>query len=255
MGKMKQEVLTLCPHSQELVIRVTLPGVSSVSAVQLDVSRTDISVHVPGKFLLPGAPLPFQVDSDRGRAKFDKAKAVLEVVVPLVPPAAPPPSFGLLSPAPPPLIEPVINTGEATEPEPDESSSVQGGPSSDATLRDDDVRSAEAGGLKGGVRLEESAGGALMDGSSSIPSIKSKTAGTTGPAVPGVEMTENQRRWAELHPQLPSTASVMAANATAMVTTNQNGSSGASTKQPPPAPPAVITLKPRLKSSIADELD
>lgn len=54
------------PFPQELVIRIKLPGVASASAAELDVSRTDVSVLVPGKYRLV-APLRYPVNSDMVR--------------------------------------------------------------------------------------------------------------------------------------------------------------------------------------------
>ena len=166
---------------QELVVRVTLPGVSSVSGVQLDVSRCDISVHVPGKYLLQSAPLPFPVDSDQGRAKFDKARGQLEVVLPvLVPPL---PAF---QPAKP-LVEPVV----APEDQPDA-----------AAPSGDEVTSAA--------------------GESAAARVDQHAASDVGSPEPSAD---------------PVPTAVAAAVVAAL----------------PPAP--AVTLKPRLKSNIAEELD
>ena len=220
---------------QELVVRVTLPGISSVSGVQLDVSRCDISVHVPGKYLLQSAPLPFPVDSDRGRAKFDKARGQLEVVLPvLVPPL---PAF---QPAKP-LVEPVV----APEDQPDA-----------AAPSGDEVTSTAGG--SAAARVDQHAASDV--GSPEQQLMPSQPDSSAAASTASEAMTENEKRWADLHvaptadaesggesgqqhqPSAePSANPVPTAVAAAVVAAR------------PPAP--AVTLKPRLKSNIAEELD
>lgn len=64
-----------------LIVRITLPGVVSAAAVQLDVTATRITAAVPGKYLLD-LPLPFCITSD-GSAKFDRDTAVLTLTLPV----------------------------------------------------------------------------------------------------------------------------------------------------------------------------
>ena len=219
---------------QELVVRVTLPGVSSVSGVQLDVSRCDISVHVPGKYLLQSAPLPFPVDSDQGRAKFDKARGQLEVVLPvLVPPL---PAF---QPAKP-LVEPVA----APEDQPDAAASSG-----------DEVTSTAGGSAVTSVDQHATSDAESLERQLTPSQPDSSAAASTASEA----MTENEKRWADLHVPTadaesggesgqqqqpsaePSADPVPTAVAAAVVAAL------------PPAP--AVTLKPRLKSNIAEELD
>ncbi|MEW5298815.1 MAG: hypothetical protein WDW38_000444 [Sanguina aurantia] len=76
---------------KELVVKFQLPLIASAAAVDLDVTRTKVVLTVPGKYHVE-LPLPHPVDGDRGKAKFDKAKHTLEVVMPVLPPPRPQPT-------------------------------------------------------------------------------------------------------------------------------------------------------------------
>lgn len=64
-----------------LIVRITLPGIVSAAAVQLDVTATRITAAVPGKYLLE-LPLPFCISSD-GSAQFDRDASVLTLNLPV----------------------------------------------------------------------------------------------------------------------------------------------------------------------------
>lgn len=66
---------------REIVIKVEMPD-TKFSTVKLDVSKNEFLVQAP-KYLL-GLPLSECVDSDKGSAKWDSDKCVLEVVLPIV---------------------------------------------------------------------------------------------------------------------------------------------------------------------------
>ncbi|KAK9818052.1 hypothetical protein WJX72_006326 [[Myrmecia] bisecta] len=70
---------------KELVVRVHLPGMTSMAGVALDITAHHLQLHIPTRFKL-GVPLPFKVDETRGRAKYDKAHQKLEVVLPAAAP-------------------------------------------------------------------------------------------------------------------------------------------------------------------------
>ncbi|GIL55778.1 hypothetical protein Vafri_11307 [Volvox africanus] len=74
---------------KELLVRVTLPGVASAAGVDLDVGERRLTLKVPGRYHLD-APLPYGVEENKGKAKFDKASKQLEVSLPVVPPPPPP---------------------------------------------------------------------------------------------------------------------------------------------------------------------
>ena len=71
---------------QKLVIRVTLDGVKSLTNVELDVSERALVLLVPGKPKFEKR-LPYPVNGDKGKAKFHKSRSLLEVTVPVLPPA------------------------------------------------------------------------------------------------------------------------------------------------------------------------
>jgi len=58
--------------------------------VELDVSTQRVLLNMPDMYRLDLA-LPFKVDDTKGKAKFDKGKRQLELVLPVVPPPPPPP--------------------------------------------------------------------------------------------------------------------------------------------------------------------
>merc|ERR1712166_794344 len=80
----KHRVRRLRPS--KLVIRVTLPGLKSLENVELDVSERALVLVVPGKPKFE-KKLPYPVNSDKGKAKFHKNRSLLEVTVPVLPPA------------------------------------------------------------------------------------------------------------------------------------------------------------------------
>lgn len=73
---------------QELVVRVKLPGLKQASQAQLNVTSQQLTVSVPGKYLLR-LDLPYAVAEAEGSASFNPAKQQLEVTLPAIPPKAP----------------------------------------------------------------------------------------------------------------------------------------------------------------------
>jgi len=73
------------PLPRALVVRVQLPRLDSVAGVDLDVSQHRILLSKPEMYRLD-LKLPYKVDDSKGKAKFDKACCVLELVLPVVPP-------------------------------------------------------------------------------------------------------------------------------------------------------------------------
>ena len=67
---------------EDLVIKVWLPG-TKFSDVKLEVTNKHIDVRSP-KFKLI-QPLPHEVESEKGTAKFDSKKGILSVTVPRIP--------------------------------------------------------------------------------------------------------------------------------------------------------------------------
>ena len=211
-------------HPKELVLRVTLPGVDSASVVDLDLSRSQVSIHVESKYKLK-ASLPYPVDSDRGRAKFDKAKSQLEVVMPVVAPPQPPrPSYAVAAQEHP-LVEP-LDPLAADEGQGEEEATASGKEATASSKEFPPIGEQE-------VKVE--------DPLAIKPEVEAAAA-----------LTENQKRWMEMHalshPQSTPTPADSNQGATALE---------ASAAAPPPsvaAPPPLPAIKPRL-TALADELD
>ena len=65
-----------------LVLRVEVPELSSMKAVELDVSCTSFSLYVPQLYQLGPIAWPRAVDADAAVAKFKKKSGVLKVTLP-----------------------------------------------------------------------------------------------------------------------------------------------------------------------------
>lgn len=65
---------------EALIALIDLPGVASVSEVEVDVSSLEASVRVPGKYHAQLA-LPSPVDSAAVKAKFSKTKSQLTLTM------------------------------------------------------------------------------------------------------------------------------------------------------------------------------
>ena len=156
---------------KHLVVRVETPKIESIAGAELDVSDTRLFFQVPGKYRLD-IPLPFEVDGDEGKAKFDKSSRRLEVTLPVKPARVEPPLR---------FTEPRV-TEEAEEETEEEKPLVEEIPS-------DEVRETAS----------ESSGPAKVD------QAEAKAAASAAAAVAAkqeFEMrgeTENQRRWREMH--------------------------------------------------------
>uniref|UniRef100_A0A0B7A7Y4 PIH1 domain-containing protein 2 n=1 Tax=Arion vulgaris TaxID=1028688 RepID=A0A0B7A7Y4_9EUPU len=66
---------------RQLVLKVDLPGVKSVSECQLDISEDDVMLKVPGHYELK-VKLPNLIDDDQAIAKFSKKLSVLTLTMP-----------------------------------------------------------------------------------------------------------------------------------------------------------------------------
>lgn len=128
----------------------------------------------PHRYLLDTA-LPFPVKDEEGRAKFDKAKQQLEVVLPTVPPPPPP-----RNPHPAAMVQEVVkDQGEAE--------GAQG------STQDAEAAPAHGEPQQAAEQAEGQAqAGRQQDGAGQQEAQESSTAATT-------ELTENMRKWAELH--------------------------------------------------------
>ena len=90
---------------RELVLRCSLPEIATVASVKLEVTEREVLLVVPKRYKLE-LGLPFPVHDKRGRAKFDKKKRELEVVLPVVEPPRPEPKA---------FVEPALQQQEEQE--------------------------------------------------------------------------------------------------------------------------------------------
>jgi hypothetical protein len=110
-----------------LVVRVALPRLESIAGVELDVAPQRVLLNMPDMYRLDLA-LPFKVDDTEGKAKFDKGKRQLELVLPVVPP--PPPQRAALST---PLSEGALVEEVASWEEQGEDEAVEAAPAASET--------------------------------------------------------------------------------------------------------------------------
>ena len=66
-----------------------LPRLEGINGVDLDVNSTRVLLTKTDMYRLD-LKLPYKVDDAKGKAKFDKAKRMLELTLPVIPPPAPP---------------------------------------------------------------------------------------------------------------------------------------------------------------------
>ncbi len=151
-------------------MRVQLPGVAAASAIELDVAGQQLALAVPGRFRLQLA-LPHAVDAARCRASFAREQQLLALTLPVLPPQAPP----------------LPARAEAA---------ASAGQPHDDVLLGEEAKEGCAPAAAGSCEQQEdaccssSAGGSSGEGPESC--------GSSGP-VAEQQLTENQRKWAELH--------------------------------------------------------
>ncbi|GIL76715.1 hypothetical protein Vretifemale_6308 [Volvox reticuliferus] len=280
---------------KELLVRVTLPGVSSAAGVDLDVGERRLTLKVPGKYHLD-APLPYGVEESKGKAKFDKASKQLEVALPVVPPPPPPPppvaalrTQDAASTAVQELPDrQAAGTGRATEMPVTTGAAGDGngGPTNEIPVS----RVKPAAGMEAEGEGQPAAATSREAEANSVgaapPSVGTEREGDVGGKAGDVEkekeltlMTENERKWRELHERRAmedaeattgseSTAAVVAAAAT--VTTPQmsatdpcsashdgsdDGVVSATDRAAAAEPEPTVLLHPRLRRDLAMELD
>ena len=78
---------------RELCVKLELPELSSAGEIDLDITERKLEMKHTGVGYELSLPLPFPVLSDQGSAKFDKAKRVLTVTLPVAAAAAPMPQW------------------------------------------------------------------------------------------------------------------------------------------------------------------
>lgn len=72
---------------QTLVVRVDLPGVNSVAAIDLTMAAQVVTLEVPGKYKLQ-LPLRYKISEQQATAKFLTSKQQLVLTLPVIPPTA-----------------------------------------------------------------------------------------------------------------------------------------------------------------------
>jgi len=78
-----QQVATDSALPKLLKLIVELPTVKRVGDINLEVTTLNVVVEVPQKYYLD-LPLPYEIQEEQGSAKFDKAKHILTLELPLV---------------------------------------------------------------------------------------------------------------------------------------------------------------------------
>lgn len=70
---------------RELVVNLEVPRMQSPSSAQLDVDEKRLVFSVPNVYHVD-IPLPYAVDHEKSRAKFDRKAGRLSVSIPVLPP-------------------------------------------------------------------------------------------------------------------------------------------------------------------------
>jgi dynein assembly factor 2 len=83
-----RELNSTSTRPEFLIIKISLPDLSSAADVDLDTQETFLDLKVPGKYTLH-IPFKFPVKHEDGTAKFDKSKRELIVKLPVLPAQAP----------------------------------------------------------------------------------------------------------------------------------------------------------------------
>ena len=199
--------------TQELLIRAKLPGLQRASQAQLNVTVKQLIVSVPSKYYLH-LNLPYNVASEEGRASFNAAKQQLEVVLPVVPPPTPVPAPSVL-----PLEAQMQLQHQQSDYQCDMASSSSSGATAQQPPVDLTASSSNLVSSSADAALQSKHRADLTDQSAAGRQHQvDVTAGSSeqhSKQMP--ELTENQRRWQEVHRPSPivSTAGVQPATSTA----------------------------------------
>ena len=92
-GAWNDTKLSTSGRPRELCVRVELDDLSSAAEIDLDITERHFELKHEGAGYALSLPLPYSVLSDQGSAKFDKAKHVLTVTLPVAAAAAPMPTW------------------------------------------------------------------------------------------------------------------------------------------------------------------
>jgi hypothetical protein len=223
-----------------------------------------VARQVPGRYRLD-VPLPHTVEDGKGRAKFDKARRQLEVTLPVLPPPPPPPSQQQQQEKPG-AAQPDGLCGDEAE--------APGGHEEPAAPESCGGRKGQRGGECGSDVQPEAdqrsasraaAAEAKEEGATQRDAGAPSGAEGAGAAAAGAdarELLENERRWRELHAkQHPAEASASPAEEATgpAVAAAEEGEAkpapAATAAEAAPAVAATAVLQPRLRASMAMELD
>ena len=78
---------------RELVVKIELPELASAATIDLDITERKLCLTEPTAHYALELPLPAAVLADQGAAKFDKAKRVLSITLPVAAALAPAPKW------------------------------------------------------------------------------------------------------------------------------------------------------------------
>ena len=183
------------------MVRVHLPGVQQANQAQLNIESQTLSVSVPGRYHL-SLPLPYKVAETDGTATFNAAKQQLEVTLPVVPPPQP------CTDSHPGSSHP------AGQPQPSETRDIR--QSGSTSKGKDQLRSASG---RRQVTDEAHSTEQAQQDNAALDEASASSSSTQQQGVSGVadswvptsngqaqQLTENQRKWLELHPVASSSA-------------------------------------------------
>ena len=200
---------------QELVVRVKLPGLKQASQAQLNVTPRHLTVSVPGKHHLQ-LNLPYAVAETEGSASFNPVKQQLEVTLPVVPPKAP----AMTSAQPTPDQQGQTDAMAGPSDSDQSKSHTEGKQQPTETVTPASTSDAAAGSTSTAQQSESLAQAARTgDGSSTAADESHQAAqpqdeataagsGSQAPAKEQQQLTQNQRRWLELHQPAANSAAV-----------------------------------------------
>ena len=187
------------------MVRVHLPGVQQANQAQLNIESQTLSVSVPGRYHL-SLPLPYKVAETDGTATFNAAKQQLEVTLPVVSPSQPCTDSHPGSSQP--VGQPQPSETRDTR-QPGSTSKGKDQLSSESGRRDvtDEAHPTEPA-QQDDAALDEASGSSSNNSSSTRQQGVPGVADSWGPPSNGQahQLTENQRKWLELHPVASSSA-------------------------------------------------
>lgn len=227
------------------MLHVELPGVASITAIELDVAGRAVTLSAGGRHSL-AVDLPHAVDAERCRARFDRHKQQLAVTMPVLPPPPPPAAATLPPQEPAPPARAACGLSDGIEAAESASGGSDGGSSCSSSERFD----ADA------VAAPPSCGDASMGMASAAPPECKAEADETGTQLP------NELKWAQLHARTTVPA---AAAHTPSVAAAEEGAKPAAAAPASAALPAGgaaaapqrlrAAIAPRVLGGLVDELD